>query len=45
LKRFKDDATEVRAGYECGIRLGDYDLYEEGDVIECYEILKMRASL
>ena len=45
LKRFKDDATEVRAGYECGIRLGDYDQYEEGDVIECYEILKMQASL
>ncbi len=45
LKRFKDDATEVRAGYECGARLGDFDDYKEGDLIECYEILKIRPKL
>ncbi|AWI09479.1 translation initiation factor IF-2 [Ereboglobus luteus] len=45
LKRFKDDANEVRAGLECGIKLGDYNAYEIGDVIECFEIQKVRASL
>jgi translation initiation factor IF-2 len=45
LKRFKDDANEVRAGLECGIKLGDANAYEVGDVIECYEIQKVRASL
>ncbi len=45
LKRFKDDANEVRAGIECGIKLGDYNGYEIGDVIECFEIQKVRASL
>ncbi len=45
LKRFKDDATEVRAGYECGVRLGDFGSFKEGDQIECYEILKIRPTL
>ncbi|OHE84706.1 MAG: translation initiation factor IF-2 [Verrucomicrobia bacterium RIFCSPLOWO2_12_FULL_64_8] len=45
LRRFKDDASEVRAGLECGIRLDGFDGYKEGDVIECYEIEKVRASL
>jgi translation initiation factor IF-2 len=45
LKRFKDDANEVRAGIECGIKLGDFNGYEIGDVIECFEIQKVRASL
>ncbi len=45
LKRFKDDANEVRAGLECGIKLGDYDAYQIGDVIECFEYQKVRASL
>ncbi len=45
LKRFKDDANEVRAGLECGIKLDDFNGYKEGDVIECYEIQKVRASL
>jgi len=45
LKRFKDDANEVRAGLECGIRLDDFNGYQAGDVIECYEIQKVRASL
>jgi translation initiation factor IF-2 len=45
LRRFKDDANEVRAGLECGIRLAGFDGYEQGDIIECFEVQKIRASL
>ena len=45
LRRFKDDANEVRAGLECGIRLDGWDDYKQGDKIECFEIQKVRASL
>ena len=45
LKRFKDDANEVRAGLECGIKLDDFNGYQPGDVIECYEVQKVRAAL
>jgi translation initiation factor IF-2 len=38
LKRFKDDATEVREGYECGIGLGSFNDIKEGDVIETFEL-------
>jgi translation initiation factor IF-2 len=38
LKRFKDDATEVRDGYECGIGLGSYNDLKVGDVIESFEL-------
>ena len=37
LKRFKDDATEVRAGFECGIGLSDFQDLKAGDIIETYE--------
>ena len=36
LKRMKDDAKEVAAGYECGIQIEDYDDIKEGDMIEAY---------
>ena len=36
LKRFKDDAKEVAAGYECGISFDGYNDIKEGDVIECF---------
>ena len=36
LKRFKDDAKEVNAGYECGISIDKYNDIKEGDVIEAY---------
>jgi len=45
LKRFKDDVTEVKAGFECGIRLDSFDRYEEGDVLETFEVEKIRSSL
>jgi translation initiation factor IF-2 len=45
LKRFKDDANEVRAGLECGIKLDDFNAYQAGDSIEVYEVQKVRASL
>ena len=38
LKRFKDDATEVREGFECGIGLGSYNDIKIGDVIETFEL-------
>ncbi|MCW2596673.1 MAG: translation initiation factor [Pseudonocardiales bacterium] len=38
LKRFKDDATEVREGYECGIGLGSYNDIKIDDVIETFEL-------
>jgi translation initiation factor IF-2 len=45
LKRFKDDANEVRAGLECGIKLDDFNGYQAGDLIECFEVQKVRAAL
>jgi translation initiation factor IF-2 len=45
LKRFKDDANEVRAGLECGIKLDDWNDYQVGDIIEVYEVQKVRATL
>jgi translation initiation factor IF-2 len=45
LKRFKDDANEVRAGLECGIKLDEFNGYEAGDLIEVYEVQKVRATL
>ncbi|MDO4254969.1 MAG: translation initiation factor IF-2 [Kocuria sp.] len=38
LRRFKDDAVEVRDGYECGIGLGSFNDIKEGDVIETWEL-------
>ena len=38
LRRFKDDATEVRDGYECGIGLGSFNDIREGDMIETWEM-------
>ncbi|OAX51283.1 translation initiation factor IF-2, partial [Rothia kristinae] len=38
LRRFKDDATEVREGYECGIGLGSFNDIKEGDIIETWEM-------
>ena len=46
LKRFKDDVTEVKSGYECGIELTNMtEDYQEGDIIECYEMVSTLPSL
>lgn len=45
LRRFQDDVKEVRAGLECGIKLGDFNDYEPGDVIECYQLEKVAQQL
>jgi len=38
LRRFKDDVREVAQGYECGIDLGDFQDFAEGDILECYVV-------
>jgi translation initiation factor IF-2 len=45
LRRFKDEVEEVRTNFECGIRLGEFNEYEEGDVIECYKLDKVPQTL
>jgi len=45
LRRHKDEVDEVKQGIECGIRLGDFDEYEEGDIIECYVLDKVAQTL
>ena len=44
LKRLKDDVSEVRAGYECGIGLANFNDIKIGDVIEGYRIEKIAAK-
>ncbi len=45
LRRFKEDVQEVSKGYECGIKLKDYNDVKVGDVIECYEIRLEQPTL
>jgi translation initiation factor IF-2 len=45
LKRFKDDAKEVRAGFECGLSLKNYSSYEVGDQLECYDVTEFARTL
>ena len=45
LRRHKDEVDEVKQGIECGIRLGEFDEYEEGDIIECYVLDKVAQTL
>lgn len=45
LRRFKDDAKEVMAGYECGIGLENFQDIKVGDMIECYYLEEFRPEL
>ncbi|HMO02868.1 MAG TPA: translation initiation factor IF-2 [Oligoflexia bacterium] len=45
LRRFKDDAREVAAGFECGISLEGYNDIKVGDIFESYEIQETAATL
>lgn len=40
LRRFKDDVKEVRAGFECGLTIENYNDIKEGDVVEGYELVE-----
>ena len=44
LKRFKDDATEVREGFECGIGLGNMKEIAQGDIIQCFEMVEKKRA-
>ena len=44
LKRFKDDAKEVRSGNECGMKIVGYDDIQVGDVLECYKSVVVREG-
>ena len=45
LRRFKDEASEVRNGMECGIGVKDYNDVKAGDLIEVYEVTQVKRSL
>jgi translation initiation factor IF-2 len=45
LRREKDDAREVKEGFECGIRLEGYDDIKEGDVVEAYTVEQVARTL
>ncbi len=44
LKRFKDDAKDVRMGQECGMKIVGYDDIKVGDVLECYKTITVARS-
>jgi translation initiation factor IF-2 len=45
LKRFKDDAREVKESFECGLNIKGYNDIVEGDVLEFFEIKEVARSL
>ena len=45
LRRFKDDASEVRQGFDCGIGLARYNDITEGDVIEAFKMVEVTPEL
>ncbi len=45
LKRFKDDAREVKAGFECGLSLKNFNDIKEGDQLEAFEVVEVARSL
>jgi translation initiation factor IF-2 len=45
LKRFDKDVKSVEEGYECGIRLKDFDSFKEGDIIESYKVIEKEIKL
>ena len=45
LRRFKDEASEVRNGMECGIGVKDYNDVKAGDLIEVYDVTEVKRSL
>ena len=45
LKRFKDDVREVRAGFECGLSLKNFNDIEVGDQLEVFEVVEVARTL
>jgi translation initiation factor IF-2 len=45
LKRFKDDAREVREGFECGLNVSNFNDIKIGDVLECYRVEEVARTL
>ncbi len=45
LKRFKDDAKEVKEGFECGLTFKNYNDIEVGDILEVFEIKEVARTL
>ncbi|MEO0317978.1 MAG: hypothetical protein RL404_1655 [Pseudomonadota bacterium] len=45
LKRFKDDVKEVKAGFECGLQLKNYNDIQEGDQLEVFEVQEVARTL
>ena len=45
LKRFKDDAKEVRQGFECGLNIANFNDIKVGDVVEAYEMVEVKRTL
>jgi translation initiation factor IF-2 len=45
LKRFKDDVKEVKGGFECGLSLKNFNDIQEGDQLECFEVVEVARTL
>ena len=45
IRRNKDDVSEVRNGFECGIKLQGYDDIKEGDIFEAFEFVEISRTL
>ena len=45
LKRMKDDVKEVNAGFECGIAVGGFNDWKEGDMIDAFKMISQRRTL
>jgi len=45
LKRFKDDVREVKAGFECGLSIRNYNDIQQKDQLEVYEIVEVSRTL
>jgi len=45
LKRFKDDAREVKEGFECGVGIANFNDVKVGDIIETYQVEEVARTL
>ena len=45
MKHFKDDVKEIAPAQECGLGFGSFEAFQEGDIVECYEMEELPKSL